>query len=111
MQTIYDLLSFKLFISPYVLFIFYYFGAIVVPVASWFLAVWIKQRYWQVSEVYESGKAILQTTVAKKYRIRFIIIFVMIFLFMEVMWRVMFEFLLAYLQMRDALLQLTTSVL
>ena len=111
MQTIYDLLSFKLFISPYVLFIFYYFGAVVVPVASWFLAVWIKQRYWQVSEVYESGKAVLETTVAKKYRIRFMLVFVMIFLFMEVMWRVMFEFLLAYLQMREALLQLTAGAL
>ncbi len=43
MQTLIDFLSFKLLISPYVLIIGYYFGAIIIPIVSWYFLVWAKQ--------------------------------------------------------------------
>lgn len=101
-----DFLSFKLFISPYVLFSFYYIGALGVPVGSWLFAIWVKRKYWVVSDVYDSGKSVLINTTRKKDRVRFSILFIFMFVFLEIMWRVMFEFLIAYLQMRDALLEL-----
>lgn len=36
------------------------------------------------------------------------ILFLLFFICMEIMWRMMFEFLIAYLQMREALMELAT---
>jgi hypothetical protein len=107
MQHLENFLSFKSFISPYVLLVFYYMGALGVPIASWFFAIWLKKKYWLVADVYTSGKEMLIKTTRKKHRVWFLLLFIFSFLWMEIMWRMMFEFLIAYLQIRDALLVLT----
>ncbi len=106
MQYLEDFLSFKHFISPYFLFVFYYMGALGIPIASWFFAIWLKKKYWLVAGVYTSSKKILITTTRIKHRVWFLLLFSFLFLWMEIMWRMLFEFLIAYLQIRDALLLL-----
>ena len=100
-----DFLTFKSFISTEVLIIFYYLGAIIMPVAIWFLLVWLMQKYKFLDTAYESGKEILWQSLNKKQQIKLVVLFVTLFLFMELFWRMLFEFLIAYMQMRDALLQ------
>jgi len=107
MKGFYDFLSFRFIISPYVLFAFYYIGALVVPVGSWLFSIWVRRKYWVASEVYETGKSTIIKGTRKKDRLKIIILFVLMFIFMEIMWRMMFEFLIAYLQMRDVLLGLS----
>lgn len=104
MQHLEDFLTFKYFISPYMLFIFYYVGALGAPIASWLFASWLKRRYWLVSEAYvEMDKALVKVT-KRKHRIGFLLLFLLLFIWMEIAWRMLFEFLMAYLQIREALL-------
>ena len=57
-----------------------------------------------MSEAYDAGKAAIVKSTPQRYRARFIVLFALAFISMEIMWRVMFEFLIAYFQMREALL-------
>ncbi|HFD32546.1 MAG TPA: DUF4282 domain-containing protein [Gammaproteobacteria bacterium] len=109
MQGFVDFLSFKTFISPYVLLAFYYIGALGVPIGSWLFALWIKRKYWVVSDAYETGKEVINAYTPVKYRILFFSLFIFCFICMEIFWRMMFEFMLAYLQMRDALMILVAQ--
>lgn len=84
MQEIIDIITFKTMISKEMLFIFYYLGAIVVP----FLI------YIYTKGIYKP----FQNNAPKVF-----IIFISMFIFMEILWRMMFEFLIAFLQIRDAL--------
>jgi hypothetical protein len=106
MQGFIDFVNFKFFISPYVLIVFYYIGAIAVPVASWLFASWVIRKFSIASDIYESGKTPLKNITRKKDRMLLFALFVLFFIFMEIMWRMMFEFLIAYLQMREALMEL-----
>ena len=84
MQEILDILTFKTMISKQMLFVFYYFGAILVP----FLI------YKYTKSIYKP----MQNNAPKLF-----IIFISMFVFLEILWRMMFEFLIAFLQIRDAL--------
>ncbi len=75
---------------------FCYIGAVGVPIGSWLLALWIKRKYSLASNMTRT-----------KDRILLYILFFVFFICMEIMWRMMFEFLIAYLQMREALMELT----
>ena len=100
-----DFLKFKSFISTEFLIIFYYLGALVLPVGIWFLLTWLIRKYKLFNTAYESGKEIIWKSLNRKYKTRLVAFFVTLFLFMELFWRMLFEFLIAYMQMRDALLQ------
>lgn len=84
MQEILDLLTFKTLISKQMLFIFYYIGAILVPLLV----------YKYTSQIYKP---------MKNKAPKIFILFIGLFVFMEILWRMMFEFLIAFLQIRDAL--------
>jgi len=84
MQEILDILTFKTMISGKMLFIFYYLGAILVPLVI----------YKYTSQIYKP---------MKNKAPKIFILFISIFIFMEILWRMMFEFLIAFLQIRDAL--------
>ena len=109
MQGLIDFLNFKFFISPYVLIAFYYIGAIAAPVASWFIASRIIRKYSVASDLYESGKSTFNNITRSKDRMLLYALFILFFIFMEIMWRMMFEFLIAYLQMREALMGLVNQ--
>ena len=100
-----DFLTFKSFISTEVLIIFYYLGALMLPIGIWLLLAWLMRKYRLLNTAYENGKEIIWESLNKKQQTWFIAFFVTSFLFMELFWRMFFEFLIAYMQIRDALLQ------
>ncbi|NOQ69282.1 MAG: DUF4282 domain-containing protein [Gammaproteobacteria bacterium] len=100
-----DFLTFKSFISTEVLIFFYYIGAIILPAGAWYLVTWLIQKYELVNITYEKGKDTIWNSLNKKQKNKLIIFFVSSFIFMELFWRMLFEFLIAYMQIRDALLQ------
>ncbi len=93
MQALIDFLSFKSFISPYMLFIFYYIGAILVPFICFKYA---KRFYMYISSAVEE-------IVPHEYRFKVLMLSIGMFVFLEILWRMMFEYLIAFLQIRDAL--------
>ena len=98
-----DFLTFKTFISPTLLLVMYYFGAMVIPLASYSLAKWINSSYF--NDISSEIKKSLST----KQRQVILIIALFCFLCIEILWRVMFEFFIAYFDMHDALMQLNLS--
>ena len=100
-----DFLTFKTFISTEALIIFYYLGALILPIGLWFLITWLIRKYRLLNTAYENGKELLWKSLSRKQQIKLVAFFVISFLFMELFWRMLFEFLIAYMQMRDALLQ------
>lgn len=100
-----DFLTFKSFISTEALIIFYYLGAIIMPIGIWLLLTWLLRKYRLFNTAYESGKEIIWKSLNGKQQTKLVAFFVTSFLFMELFWRMFFEFLIAYMQMRDALLQ------
>ena len=99
-----DFLTFKSFISTEVLIIFYYIGALILPIGIWFLLTWLMHKYRLLNTAYENEKKIIWKLLSKKQQAKIIVFFVISFLFMELFWRMLFEFLIAYMQIRDALL-------
>ena len=100
-----DFLTFKDFISIPILIIFYYFGAVVFPFFMWIFSTWLMKKYKVIEALHEKGKAMLWSALSNKQKVKLILAFLVAFLFMELFWRMLFEFLIAYMQIRDALLQ------
>ena len=100
-----DFLTFKSFISTEVLILFYYIGAIILPVVTWHLVTSLYKKYEFINTAYEKEKEAVWKRLNKKHKNMLIIFFITSFIFMELLWRMMFEFLIAYMQIRDALLQ------
>lgn len=99
-----DFLRFKTFISTEALIVFYYIGALILPIGIWMFFSWLIQKYKYINTVYENGKAIFWKSLDKQQQLKFVSFFIVIFLFLEMFWRMLFEFLIAYMQIRDALL-------
>ena len=100
-----DFLTFKTFISTEALIIFYYLGALILPICLWLLLTWLIRKYRLINTAYENGKELLWKSLSRKQQTKLVSLFIISFLFMELFWRMLFEFLIAYMQMRDALLQ------
>ena len=100
-----DFLTFKTFISTEALIVFYYLGALILPIGLWLLLTWLIRKYRLLNTVYENGKELFWKLLSRKQQTKFVVFFIILFLFMELFWRMLFEFLIAYMQMRDALLQ------
>ena len=101
-----NFLTFKTFISTDALILFYYIGVIILPICLWFIFIWGTQKYKLLNTSYNNGKVFLWKLLSKKQKILFLLFFVLAFFFMELFWRMLFEFLIAYMQMHDALIQL-----
>ena len=83
---------------------FYYIGAFILPVGIWFLLTWLIGKYKYLNTAYEKGKTIVWKSLNKQQQAKLLAFFIICFLFMELFWRMLFEFLIAYMQIRDALL-------
>ena len=92
-----DFLTFQTFITPTLLMIMYYIGAVLIPIFSWFFLQWIKKVYKTEIEFY---------TPLKKRLIGYTLFF-LCFFSIEILWRVIFEFFIAYFDIHDALMKLT----
>ena len=99
-----DFLTFKSFISTEVLILFYYIGAIILPISLWYIIKWFTQKYNLIDTIYMKGKIVLWQSLNIKQRLFIIALFLSGIFFMELFWRMLFEFLIAYMQIRDALL-------
>jgi len=100
-----DFLSFKEFISIPVLIAFYYFGALIFPFFIWIFSTWIMKKLVLINNARNKGKEIIWSILSTKQKLLLVASFIMAFLFMELFWRMMFEYLIAFMQMRDALLR------
>lgn len=97
-----DFLTFHTFITPTLLLIIYYIGALVIPVLGWYFTFWVKKAY--LSDV---SKAVTNRTTPKQ-RFNLFMIFFVTLLCMEIFWRMIFEFLIAYFDMHDALMKINS---
>ncbi|MCK5917224.1 MAG: DUF4282 domain-containing protein [Cocleimonas sp.] len=98
-----DFLSFKSFISIPVLIGFYYMGAVVMPIFLWFVSLWLTNKFQFIDTLQKKSKEMIWHRFTLQQKILFVVLFTMAFLFIELFWRMMFEFLIAYMQIRDAL--------
>jgi len=107
-QALWDLLSFRTFVSPTVLIAMYWFGALVMPVALWLLARHFAKRFAarfpDAAGRVQEGVRELHGSVPLRYRRRFWALLAVAILMAELAWRMTIEVMLAYFQMRDALL-------
>jgi hypothetical protein len=61
-----------------------------------------------VNTAYEQGKSWLLNLTSLRQRMLLLALFILAFLCAEIIWRMVFEYLLAYLQIRDVLLHVQT---
>lgn len=95
-----NFLSFHTFVTPILLIVVYYIGAVLMPLLSYIVARYIKKRVGEYLTI--------DITVEKRYRYLFYLCVVLFLLSMELMWRVVFEFMVAYFDMHDALMKIST---
>lgn len=98
-----DFILFKSFISTEVLIFFYYIGAVVLPFGTWYLAFWLIKKYNSLELLYKNTKKVTWSLLNKKQQTGVAAFFILLFLFAELFWRLLFEFMIAYIQIRDAL--------
>jgi len=98
-----DFLTFQTFITPTLLIIMYYIGALLIPLVSWYITRWIQKSYF--TEISNNIKEEFLTKTTSKQRFIVYAAFIISFLCIEILWRVMFEFCIAYFDMHDALMK------
>ena len=105
-----DFLSFRLMISPALLLVIYYAGALGVPIMVFY---WIRYAGKKMDESrFAPHKHFLRQRLEKsetvrQYRTTAIAWGIFLFIMMEVFWRMMFEFFIAYFQMHNALIKIS----
>jgi len=95
-----DFLTFKTFISPTVLIVIYTVGLFVMPLFAWYVVTKVK-KYLPTEIIDLKNRAFSQMRLQDKVKV--ILFALLMLLCMEICWRMMFEFLIAYMQIRDAL--------
>ncbi len=104
MDKLLAFLRFELFISQPVLIVCYYLGALGMPL----LAAWMAYRLGTLSpdlqrRLQRQGRLLFRQ-LPRRYQVWMILLSVLAFVFMNIIWRMMFEYLIAFMQMRDALI-------
>ncbi|MDQ6977819.1 MAG: DUF4282 domain-containing protein [Ghiorsea sp.] len=100
-----DFLTFQSFISLPALFIFYYLGALILPIITWYLCLKLSQKLNIARLNLKKGQQWMWQSLNTKQQSRVILFFILMLGFIELFWRMMFEFLIAYMQMHDALVK------
>ena len=103
MDTLWGILSFRIFVTPSLLFIGYYSGALGIPLLAAYLLRFARQR---APQLFEIAAAVGEASDRYVARWKVVLFFSILFLFMELAWRMMFEFVVAYFQMHAALMTL-----
>ncbi len=94
-----DFLTFRSFITPDLLIILYYMGAVVMPLFAYLFYLWLRAKFSMDYEI----------DIRKRYRYLFYLAMIISFLSMEIFWRMLFEFMIAYFDMHDALLHIASE--
>jgi len=95
-----DFLTFKTFISPSILTMMYLFGLFLMPFFLWYLFKRISP-YFPKTVLQLSEQTWQNLSLGQKSKL--LLLLFMMLLCMEICWRMMFEFLIAYMQIREAL--------
>ncbi|MCF6245090.1 MAG: DUF4282 domain-containing protein [Sulfurovum sp.] len=61
------------------------------------------EKFHLLSQGENKGKQVLSSTLTLKHKAILTSFFIACFLFMQIIWRMMFEFLITFMQIRDAL--------
>ncbi|HEO99162.1 MAG TPA: DUF4282 domain-containing protein [Epsilonproteobacteria bacterium] len=105
-----EFLSFERFISIKVLILFYYIGAVIMPVGVFIFGKQLLSRFHFFDTAYQRGKEIVWNALTGRQKIKALIALLTCFIFMELFWRMLFEFLIAYMQIRDAMVHAQLKV-
>lgn len=132
MQGVFDFLSFRYFISPFLLLLIYYTGVLVIPLMIHGMRHRLQGLFGgtgsptpamsrsatpaEKSEARDDTRAwpadsSPAATRSPGLRARIWLLFFLVFLGMELLWRMMFEFLIAYLQIWNSLQILSHATL
>jgi len=106
-----DFLSFRVLLTPSILVLIYYAGAIALPLAGWWTYLKLRgsagglaiQSKGHLRDAAEASEA------ARRWKKRLIVLAVLIFIMMELGWRILIEFFIAYFQMHNALMNLSVG--
>ncbi len=98
-MTLYDFLSFRTMITPFVLLTVYYLGALLMPFFAYGLFRWFVAKYRDRFMRKEDSP---ETGFRWNWKLRMAVLF--FFLMGELAWRIFIEFFVAYFQIRDALM-------
>jgi len=98
-----EFLSFERFISIEVLILLYYIGAVIMPVGIVIFGKRLLSKFNVFVAAYKTGKEIVWSSLTGKQKIEALIALLICFIFMELFWRMLFEFLIAYMQIHDAM--------
>lgn len=113
MQWLLDVITLRFFITPYVILLIYWFGALVVPLAGWVLWRWLlgklQQQEMAASGLEKLGDSVNRIDQNGTLRLLFWSGFVLVFLLLELLWRMLFEFLIAYFHIHQALMEISRS--
>jgi hypothetical protein len=97
-----DFLTFKTFISPTILTMMYSFGFFVMPLFAWLVMSKVK-KYIPSQIIDFKNQTFSKMRLEDKMKV--ILFALLMLLCMEICWRMMFEFLIAYMQIHDALVK------
>jgi hypothetical protein len=103
MEGLFDFLNFRSFVSPGILKVTYFTGAFVVPVLIGLFLRKAGRKYPWLSGI-PAGKG--YNTLNTEGKVRLIAFFAVLVVVTEILWRMVIEYLIAYLQIRDALILL-----
>ena len=98
-----DFLTFDSLISIPVLITLYYIGAVICPFVMWRCMRWLLQKYPLIESLHTQGRALAWGQLPNDKKWKLVMLFAVMFIMAELFWRMMFEFLIAFIQMRDAL--------
>ena len=101
-SLLWDFLSFRVLMTPAILVVVYYFGAIVVPLAIILLLQNARQAAGDIPMATRRGR--LRESFLGDHRGKLVVAGVLLFIMMEIFWRMMFEFFIAYFQIHNALM-------
>lgn len=104
MQAIWDFLSFKSMVSIDALVVFYYLGAVGVPIVLPLVVRWLLNKLGTTGDALKEGGKWSWQQLSLKYQLWVVGLSLGMFFLMELFWRMLFEYLIAFMQMRDALI-------
>ncbi|MDY0117497.1 MAG: DUF4282 domain-containing protein, partial [Sulfurimonadaceae bacterium] len=70
---------------------------------TWYFSIWLIRKYEMISIASKKATESFWKLLSTKQKSGFILFLIIAFLLMELFWRMLFEFLIAYMQMRDAI--------
>lgn len=102
MQILIDFFTFETLISEHALILFYFMGAVLLPIFVWIVSFSLTKRYLITRQTAKMGTDLFKS-LPWRYQAIALSTFLLMFFMMELFWRMMFEYLIAFMQIRDAL--------